>query len=58
MHKHAGTPGICEEALLQHANRYERFKKEQLSEGKHLPLGEGVLTFDETKVTSHKPMQK
>ena len=53
MYKHASSPGINEEQLLESAKRFEAFKAQYVGEGMHLPIGEGVLIFDEVKVCLH-----
>lgn len=50
MYKHASSPGINEEGLLDRAQKYDKYKKERVSSGFPKPLGEGVLMWDEVKV--------
>ena len=50
MYRHASSPGINEEALLDRAQKYEDFKKERVAAGFVRPVGEGVLIWDEVKV--------
>ena len=50
MHRHATSPGIDDEALLQNAQRYDRFKEDRAADGLPIPVGEGVLIWDEVKV--------
>ena len=50
MYKHASSPGINEEHLLESARRFKTFKAERVSDGMLPPVGEGVLIFDEVKV--------
>ena len=51
MYKHASSPGINEEALLENSHRYDEFKAKRLADGMAPPLGQGVLIFDEVKVS-------
>ena len=50
MYKHASSPGISEEHLLENARRFSDFKCQRISDGMAPPVGEGVLIFDEVKV--------
>ena len=43
-------PGINEEALLDSAQKYAVFKKERVEGGFTVPVGDGVLMWDEVKV--------
>ena len=49
MYRHASSPGINEEALLDRAQKYEDFK-ERVAAGFVRPVGEGVLIWDKVKV--------
>ena len=51
MYKHSSSPGICEEALLEMAEKYKVFKEEQVEAGYPRPVSEGVLMWDEVKVS-------
>lgn len=51
MYRHASSPGINEEALLDRAQKYDRFKEERVAAGFVRPIGEGVLIWDEVKVS-------
>ena len=51
MYRHASSPGINEEALLDRAQKYDDFKKERVAAGFVRPVGEGVLIWDEVKVS-------
>lgn len=51
MYKYSSSPGICEDALLERAKKYELYKKEQVEAGHLEPVGEGVLIWDEVKVS-------
>lgn len=51
MYKYSSSPGICEDALLERAKKYESYKKEQVEAGNLKPVGEGVLIWDEVKVS-------
>ena len=42
--------GINEDDIRQSSVMYDEHKKRLQSEGKMLPLGEGILIWDETKV--------
>ena len=53
MYKHASSPGINEEHLLESAKRFAAFKAQRVGEGMRPPIGEGVLIFDEVKVCLH-----
>ena len=50
MYKYSSTPGICEEAMFERAQKYEEFKKKRVETGFPKPVGEGVLMWDEVKV--------
>lgn len=50
MYKHASSPGISEEHLLESAKRFEDFKAQRIADGMPPPVGIGVLIFDEVKV--------
>lgn len=50
MHRHATSPGIDEEALLQHAQKFDEFESERAAARLSTPLVEGVLIWDEVKV--------
>ena len=50
MYKHASSPGISEEHLLENAKCFREFKSQRVSDGMAPPVGEGVLIFDEVKV--------
>lgn len=50
MDQHFSTAGINDEALLEHATKYESFKDERVRDGFKKPVGEGVLIWDEVKV--------
>ena len=50
MYRHASSPGINEEALLDRAKKYDEFKEERVAAGFVKPVGEGVLIWDEVKV--------
>ncbi len=52
MSKHFSLPGINEEALLEHAQQYESYKDERVKYKFVRPVGEGVLIWDEVKVSS------
>ena len=52
MHRHVTSPGIDEEALLQNARKYDRFKNDRAAAGLPTPVGEGVLIWDEVKVNA------
>ena len=51
MYKYSSSPGICEDALLERAKKYESYKKEQVEAGNLKPVGEGVFIWDEVKVS-------
>jgi hypothetical protein len=51
MRKHASSPGINEDALLESSHRFDEFKAKRVADGMAPPLGEGVLIFDEVKVS-------
>lgn len=51
MYKYSASPGISEEALLERAKKYKAFKEEQVEAGYQRPVGEGVLMWDEVKVS-------
>ncbi len=51
MYKYSSTPGICEEAMLERAEKYKIFKEERVEAGYLRPVGEGVLIWDEVKVS-------
>lgn len=51
MYKHSSSPGISEEALLEMAEKYKMFKEERVEAGYPRPLSEGVLIWDEVKVS-------
>jgi hypothetical protein len=44
------NPGINSDAIRHSALMYEEHKTRLSAQGKLLPLGEGVLMWDETKV--------
>ena len=50
MYRHASSPGINEECLLNRATRYGVYKQERVTAGFAQPLGERVLIWDEVKV--------
>jgi hypothetical protein len=50
MYKHAGSPGIDEEALLDRAKKYDQFQKERVEAGFGKPISQGILMWDEVKV--------
>jgi hypothetical protein len=50
MHKYS-SPGVNEESLLERAEKYEVFKDECVEAGYPRPVGEGVLMWDEVKVS-------
>lgn len=50
MDRHATSPGIDEEALMQHAEKYDGFKAKRAASGLPTPVSEGVLIWDEVKV--------
>ncbi len=50
MYKHASTPGISEEHLLESAKRFETVKAQRIADGMLPPMGIGVLIFDEVNV--------
>jgi hypothetical protein len=52
MYKHAGSPGIDEEALLDRAKKYDQFQKERVEAGFGKPISQGILMWDEVKVQS------
>ena len=43
--------GVNEDDLRYSAKKYEEHKRTLALEGKHLPTGEAVLIWDETKVS-------
>ncbi len=45
------TSGIDEEVILEKAKEYNAFKKKRVQEGFVKPVGEGVLMWDEVKVS-------
>ena len=47
---HTRSPGIDENILFENAKRYDDYKQLRILEGKQVPLGEGILIFDEVKV--------
>lgn len=49
MCKHASSPGISEDSLLESAKRFDNFKSQHVADGMAPPVG-GVLIFDEVKV--------
>ena len=51
MYRHASSPGINEEALLDRAPKYDNFKEERLAAGFARPIGEEILIWDEVKVS-------
>ena len=51
MYKFSASPGINEESLLERAEKYEVFKEERVEAGYPRPVGEGVLMWDEVKVS-------
>ena len=53
MYKHASSPGINDEHLLESAKQFESFKAQRITDGMPPPLGMGVLIFDEVKVHVH-----
>ncbi len=53
MCRHAISPGIDEDALLQNAQKYDKFKVERVASGLASPLSEGVLIWDEVKVCEY-----
>ena len=50
MHAHNQYPGINEESIHLSSLKYADYK---LKDGHAIPLGEGILIWDETKVYSH-----
>ena len=50
MHKFKKDPGINEEDIRQSAEMYASHKARKVQNNDPLPLGEGVLMWDETKV--------
>ena len=55
MYKGSSAPGINFDVLKQHADSYSTFKMKIKDEGRPAPLGEGILIWDETKVSIHVP---
>ncbi len=51
MDQHSKKSGINEEALLDLAQKYECFQQERVQKGFVRPVGEGVLIWDEVKVS-------
>ena len=49
--RHASSPRKNEEALLDRAQKYDNFKEERVAAGFARPFGEGVLIWDEVKVS-------
>uniref|UniRef100_A0A1X7UZ06 Uncharacterized protein n=1 Tax=Amphimedon queenslandica TaxID=400682 RepID=A0A1X7UZ06_AMPQE len=49
MYKHSSSPGISEDSLLDSAQKHESFKKEEAQKECPIPVGEGVLIWDEVK---------
>ena len=50
MYAQKKDPGINEEDIHQCSIKYEAHKKSRVDGGHPVPLGEGVLIWDETKV--------
>ena len=51
MYKYSSSSGICEDAFLERAKKYELYKKERVEAGHLETVGEGVLIWDEVKVS-------
>lgn len=50
MNKMKRGEGINDEDLSQSAIDYDKHKSKMIAEGKNVPLGEGILVWDGTKV--------
>ena len=57
MYKYSSSPGISEEALLEMAEKYKVFKEERVEAGYPRPVSEGVLMWDEVKVSYYNSEQ-
>ena len=51
MYKCSSFPGISEESLFDRAEMYRAFSEERVEAGHLRPVGEGVLLWDEEKVS-------
>lgn len=50
------NPGICEDDIHQYSEKFRIFKEEMKQRGSAVPLGQGVLIWDETKVRAKRYM--
>ena len=51
MYKYSSSPGISEESLFDRAEMYKAFSEKRVEAGHSRPVGEGVLMWDEVKVS-------
>ena len=51
MYKYSSSPGISEESLFDRAEMYKAFSEGRVEAGHLRPVGEGVLMWDEVKVS-------
>ena len=59
MNQYKKDAGINEEDMKQNAVKYEDHMKQLQEQGRTLlPLGEGILIWDETKVSILKPIYR
>ena len=54
MHQHSSKPGINERAIYESSEGYKKHTEEKVKSGKARPLKEGILIWDETKVSQYK----
>lgn len=54
MRQHSSKPGINERDIQESSERYRKHAEEKVKSGHKRPLKEGILIWDETKVSKTK----